>query len=161
MIIALPERRGPTVVRVRINAWGKPILGIIELPSGVERISDLLNSPAPCVRVFQGEPGTGRNTQGEQVIFKSAINYLEAIEEPKLHTVAFSGGKFIPIIGELKGPDPKQLIAEMFVPYEETLFDVLNDPRQFVSMRNVHFPNFIERYDFLAVNKKTLVLVRS
>lgn len=161
MIIALPERRSPGYVKVRLNAWGKRVLGAVELPDGVERISDLLNSPSPCVHVFQGEPALRWQNGSDQVIFKEAINYLEAIEEPKLHTAATSTGNFIPIVGEMRGPDPQHLVAEMFVPYGETLFDVLNDPRMFISMRNVHFPDFVERYPFLAVNKKSLILVRS
>lgn len=161
MIIAMPERKGPSYVKVRINAMGRHILGVLELPESVERVSDLLNSPTPCVHVLQFEPGHRIQPGGDQVIFKEAINYLEAIEEPKQHTTALSSGVFVPIVGELRGPDPAQLIAEMFVPHQETLFDVLNDPRMFVSMRNVHFPSFTERYAFLAVNKKSLVLVRS
>lgn len=148
------------MVKVRINASGKRVIGSVVLPEGFERISDVLNDQSNWLEVLPVDAGISKKVQGSQVMVKEAITYVEAIEEPRQHTSALHCGRFVPVVVEMKEPAPQQLVAELFVPYDETLFDVLSDGRKFVCMRNVHFPNFVERYPFLAVNKKALILVK-
>lgn len=148
------------LVKVMVNAYGRKLIGSVPLPDGVERVSDVLNNQDQCILMVGAEPHLAGRSNGDQIIFKDSITYLESLDEPKPHTSSGHGGTFLPVVGELRGHDPQQIVAEIFLPYGLTLFDVLNEPRQFVSMRNVHFVNFLERYPFLAINKRQLILVR-
>jgi len=147
-------------VKVRINASGRRLVGCLRLPQRTERTSDLLNGPEPFLEVLSDEyarPGGGKACQA---VAKHSISYVEALEEPSRPTPAPGGGKFLPIVAELREPET-QVIAEVFVPEGATLMSVLNDPRPFISLRNVHFNNFVERYNFLAVSKAQLILVKA
>lgn len=146
-------------VKVRINASGKRLIGCVDLPEGMERVSDLLNAPNPCILLTANGIMPPGKKPDHQIVFKHAITYLEAIEEPKFHTTSHHGGCFHPVVGELLEPNSQQIIAEIFVPFGMSLFEVMNDSRNFISLRNVHFSNFVERYPFLAVGKKHLILV--
>lgn len=149
----------PLIVKVRINASGKRLIGCVELPPGMERVSDLLNSPSHCLLLSTaGMIPPGKKPEN-QIVFKHAITYLEAIEEPKFHTSSHHGGSFMPVVGELLEQSAQQIIAEIFIPFGMTLYEVMNDPRNFICLRNVHFSNFVERYPFLAVGKKHLIVV--
>ena len=147
------------VVKVRINASGKRLIGSLELPPGIERVSDVLNSQGPCVLLTSLDAAFKAGKPATHIIFKDSITYVEALEEPKPHTTSPHGGTFMPVVGEIREPQAQQIIAEIFIPIGMTLFEVLNDPRPFISMRNVHFSNFVERYPFLAVCKRQLIVV--
>lgn len=147
-------------IHVSINASGKRIVGSIELPVGFNRLSDLLNAPDPAICVTAIEQELTQKRLPVQVIFKESITFVEAMDEPRHTPPAPPTGLFAPIVGELIGSEGAQLLAELYVPEGMTLFEVLNDPKWFVIMRNVHFSNFMEKYTFLAVNKKALILVK-
>lgn len=151
----------PRVVKVRINASGKRLIGCVALPALHARISDVLNASEPCLLLTPYGPMLPNRGEGPQVVFKDAITYLEALEEPRWERLEPPGGEFRPVVAELRGPEPEQLLAEVFVPAGQTVFDVLADPRPFVSLRNVHFVNFVERYAFLALGKKQLIVVKT
>jgi hypothetical protein len=148
------------IVKVRINASGRRLIGCIELPEGNCRISDILNSPDPCVLLTPSEPPASARDESGQIIFKDAITYLEAVEEPK-NEVPAPEGAFRPVVAELREPEAQQMIAEIFVPEGSSLRDLFSDPRPFISLRNVQFINFVERYNFLAVSKRQLILVKT
>jgi len=150
----------PTPVRVRINASGKRLICSLKLPPETERVSDLLNAPAPCLQIYPATPSITHKTTEDQVLFKDSITYVETLEEPKSHTSILHCGQFVPVVGELREPELQQILAEIYIPYDFTLFDVLNDSRMFVSMRNVHFTNFMERYPFLAINKRAIISIK-
>jgi hypothetical protein len=158
-IVELRPRR---VVKVRINASGRRLIGCIELPEGYERISDVLNSPDPCLLLTPHEPlAAERGEDGSQVIFKDAVTYLEAVEEPRPPSSPHPAGEFRPVVAELREPEAQQVIAEIFVPEGQTLLQILSDARPFINLRNVHFTNFVERYAFLAISKRQLILVKT
>jgi hypothetical protein len=148
------------LVKVRINASGKRLVGCLRPPAHTGRTSDLLNGPEPFLEVLPDEyarPGDGNSSHA---VAKHSITYVEALEEPKRSSLKPEGGEFRSVVAELREPET-QMIAEVFVPEGQTVMSVLNDPRPFISLRNVHFNNFVERYDFLAVAKRQLILVKS
>ncbi|MDF1551835.1 MAG: hypothetical protein P1P84_02175 [Deferrisomatales bacterium] len=148
------------LVKVRINASGKRLVGCLRLPAQGGRTSDLLNGPEPFLVVLPDEYAILGKCKASHGVAKHAISYVEALEEPS--GSAFQkpdGGRFVSVVAELHEPQT-QVLAEVFVPEGQTVMDVLNDPRPFISMRNVHFSNFVERYGFLAVGKNQLVLLK-
>ena len=148
------------LVKVRINASGKRLVGCLRLPGPEVRTSDLLNGPEPFLVVLPDEYAILGECKTSHAVAKHAISYVEALEEPKRGGTHTPGeGAFCPVAAELHEPET-QVLAEVFVPEGRTVMDVLNDPRPFISMRNVHFSNFVERYSFLAVGKSQLVLLK-
>lgn len=156
------DRGARRFVKVRINAFGRRLIGCVELSVGHQRVSDLLNAPPACLLLLPHEPlGTARDNDGAQVVFKDAITYVEAVEEPKAGAGMQAPGEFRSVVAELREREPQQLLAEIFLPAGQTLMDVVSDERPFISLRNVHFTNFVERYGFLAVGKNQLILLRT
>ncbi len=148
------------LVKVRINASGKRLVGCLRLPEQASRTSDLLNGPEPFLVVLPDEYAILGECKTRHAVAKQRISYVEALEEPKRGGPhAPDGGTFCPVVAELHEPET-QVLAEVFVPEGQTVMDVLNDPRPFISMRNVHFSNFVERYSFLAVGKSQLVVLK-
>ncbi|MBI5441365.1 MAG: hypothetical protein HY900_09165, partial [Deltaproteobacteria bacterium] len=141
------------VVKVRINASGRRVIGCIELAKGDRRVSDVLNGPGPCILLSPDDPAVAcREEEGSHVIFKDAISYLEAVEEPRPGLRAASPGEFRPVIAELRNPEPQQIIAEVFVPEGQCLLDVFSDPRPFLNLRNVPADEADEVRDLLRAN---------
>ena len=147
------------LVKVRINASGRRLVGCLRLPDEAGRTSDLLNGPEPFLVVLPDEYAILGESKTSHAVAKHAISYVEALEEPRGPTQKPDGGAFCSVVAELHEPET-QMIAEVFVPDGQTVMDVLNAPRPFLSMRNVHFSNFVERYDFLAVAKNQLIVVK-
>ena len=148
------------LVKVRINASGKRLVGCLRLPDQEGRTSDLLNDPEPFLVVLPDEYAILGECKTSHAVAKHAISYVEALEEPTRRAQKPGEGAFCSVVAELHEPEV-QVIAEVFVPEGLTVIDVLNDPRPFMSLRNVHFSNFVERYDFLAVGKNQLILLKA
>ena len=148
------------LVKVRINASGKRLVGCLQLPPAC-RTSDLLNGPEPFLVVLPDEYAVLGESTHSHAVAKRAISYVEALEEPTSSSPQKpDSGAFCSVMAELHEPET-QVLAEVFVPEGATVMDVLNDPRPFISMRNVHFSNFVERYSFLAVGKSQLILLKA
>lgn len=138
-------------VKVRVNASGRRIIGIIVVPPPHFRVSDYFNSHDDFLLVKQEKT--------DMVLQKAAISYLEALEEGKdtgsrpksgsFHTVTIT---MMNHAGTIKG--------ELFVAEGDTLVGTLNKTRRFVNLRKVEFVSSPERYDFLAVGKQGIILVQ-
>ena len=149
------------LVKIRVNASGKRLVGCLRLPEHTPRTSDLLNGPEPFLEILPDEYAVlGGEGKHRHAVAKHAVSYVEALEEPARRPQQPNGGVFCPVVAELHEPET-QVLAEVFVPEGLTLLDVLNDQRPFVSLRNVHFSNFVERYSFLAVGKNQLILLKT
>jgi hypothetical protein len=139
-------------VKVRVNALGTRVVGTMEVPPPHFRVSDYLNSHRDFLLVRQ--EGT------EHLIAKDAISYLEALEEGEDTGSRPSNGHFLPVtivlrehIGTLKG--------EIFLPEGTDLPAALDKARRFIKVRGVTFAESHETYDFLAVSKQEIVMIRS
>lgn len=138
-------------VKVRVNALGTRVIGTIDVPPPHFRVSDYLNSHDDFLVV--------RQEGAENLIAKDAISYLEALEEGEDAGSRPSSGGFHPVtivlrehIGTLNG--------EMFIPEGLNLPAALNRARRFIKVRNVSFTDSREKYDFLAVSKQEIVMIR-
>jgi hypothetical protein len=147
------------LVKVRINASGRRLVGCLRLQEHTGRTSDLLNGPEPFLELLPDEYAMMGGGNGSHALAKRAISYVEALEEPGASSQPSRDGAFHPVVAELHQPET-QVIAELYVPEGSSVLEVLNDPRPFVSLRNVHFNNFVERYDFLAVGKAQLIQLK-
>ena len=131
-------------VKVRVNASGRRIIGIIVVPPPHFRVSDYLNSHDDFLLVKQE---------------KAAISYLEALEEGEDSGSRPKSGAFHPVTITMKN-HAGTIEGELFIPEGDSLVGTLNRIRRFVNLRKVEFVNSPERYDFLAVCKEGIILVQ-
>lgn len=139
-------------VKVRVNASGRRIIGIVVYDTLYARFSDFLNSIDPFLVLKQ--------EHGVLAVQKDAISYLESLEEQGTSRHAPTPGEFRRVELELHEHEGS-LAGEIFFPEGTTLVDVLNDERRFLSLREISFSHSVERYHYLAVAKKAVVVLKA
>ncbi len=124
------------------------------LPADVSaRFSDLLNGPEAYIVIRQQASDDLTADEGKaQAILKGSIRYIEALEEPTTQKRS-APGMFHTVTAELKEPTVV-IEGELFVADGSDIMDVINDPRRFISFRNAHVLDSVEKYAYLAVGKK-------
>ena len=142
------------ILRIRVSASEKRLIGYVDLPADVSaRFSDLLNGPeAYLVIRQQGSDDLTPEEGKSQAILKDSIRYIEALEEPPTQKRSMPG-MFHTVTAELKEPTVV-VEGELFVADGSDVMDVVNDPRRFISLRNVRVLDSVEKYSYLAVGKK-------
>ena len=142
------------ILRVRVSASEKRLIGYVDLPADLSaRFSDLLNGPeAYLVIRQQGSDDLTPDEGKAQAILKDSIRYIEALEEPTTQKRSMPG-MFHTVTAELKEPTVV-VEGELFVADGSDVMDVVNDPRRFISLRNVRVLDSVEKYGYLAVGKK-------
>ncbi len=142
------------VLKVRVSASGKRLIGYVDLPADVSaRFSDLLNGPEAYIVIRQQTSDDLTPDEGKaQAILKDSIRYIEALEEPPTQKRSLPG-TFYAVTAELKEPTVV-VEGELFVADGSDIMDVINDPRRFISLRNVRVLDSVEEYTYLAVGKK-------
>lgn len=138
-------------VKVRVNASGRRIIGIIVVPPPHFRVSDYLNSHDDFLLVKQEKT--------DMVLEKAAISYLEALEEGEDTGSRPKSGSFHTVTITMKN-HAGTIQGELFIAEGDTLVGTLNKTRRFVNLRKVEFVSSPERYDFLAVGKEGIILVQ-
>jgi hypothetical protein len=152
------------IVRLRINASGKRIIGFMELyardPRTTHpRISDTLNSAEPFLLIREDEDSSV-DKGGFQAIPKDSLSYVEALDEPENPSWLRDEGTLRTISLELREP-VATLRGDLWVPSEGKVSEVLNDSRRFINLLNVEFVNSVERYKYLAISKSHVVVLRA
>lgn len=154
-----PAAAAERVVRVRINVSGERLIGHVNLEDRLAtRLSDVLNDAAPYLSVLPVTDTPGEGAGETMAIRKSAISYIEALEEPHSEGIVPLGSfrlvtvEFSPRVNRLRG--------ELFVAANASVMDVLQDGRPFLKLRRVHILDSVEAYDFLAVGKRQARLIR-
>ena len=138
------------MVKVRLNASGTRLIGYVELLPHENRISDRLNDSDSFFLLET--PGSTDVAAQCLAVFKNAVSYVEALEEPgRLHQRVDVGG-FRWVTVELIRPKTT-LMGQLFVPKGAQPTDGLNDPRRFINLKNVTFDNSSENYGYLALGK--------
>ena len=142
------------ILRVRVSASEKRLIGYVDLPADLTaRFSDLLNGPEAYIVIRQKASDDSTPDEGKaQAILKDSIRYIEALEEPTVQKRSLPG-MFHTVTAELKEPTVV-IEGELFVADGSDIMDVINDPRRFISLRNVHVLDSVEKYLYLAVGKK-------
>ena len=142
------------ILRVRVSASEKRLIGYVDLPADLSaRFSDLLNGPEVYIVIRQKASDDATPDEGKaQAILKDSIRYIEALEEPTVQKRSLPG-MFHTVTAELKEPTVV-VEGELFVADGSDIMDVINDPRRFISLRNVRVLDSVEKYLYLAVGKK-------
>ncbi len=142
------------ILRVRVSASEKRLIGYVDLPADLSaRFSDLLNGPEAYIVIRQKASDDSTPDESKaQAILKDSIRYIEALEEPTVQKRSLPG-MFHTVTAELKEPTVV-IEGELFVADGSDIMDVINDPRRFISLRNVHVLDSVEKYLYLAVGKK-------
>ncbi len=142
------------ILTVRVSASEKRLIGYVDLPADLSaRFSDLLNGPEAYIVIRQKASDDSTPDEGKaQAILKDSIRYIEALEEPTTQKRSLPG-MFHTVTAELKEPTVV-VEGELFVADGSDIMDVINDPRRFISLRNVHVLDSVEKYVYLAVGKK-------
>ena len=142
------------ILRVRVSASEKRLIGYVDLPADLSaRFSDLLNGPEAYLVIRQKASDDATPDEGKaQAILKDSIRYIEALEEPTTQKRSLPG-MFHTVTAELKEPTVV-VEGELFVADGSDIMDVINDPRRFISLRNVRVLDSVEKYLYLAVGKK-------
>lgn len=139
------------LVRVRVNASGKRIIGIVGIPPPHFRVSDYLNSHEDFLRV--------RQEKTDLLVSKDAISYLEALEEGTDAGSRPRNGSFRRVTVALRN-HAGTLKGEVFTPDGLDLGGAIQKARRFVNVRHVRFVNSAEKYDFLALGKPEIVMIQ-
>ncbi len=142
------------ILRVRVSASEKRLIGYVDLPADLTaRFSDLLNGPEAYIVIRRKASDDSTPDEGKaQAILKDSIRYIEALEEPTVQKRALPG-MFHTVTAELKEPTVV-IEGELFVADGSDIMDVINDPRRFISLRNVRVLDSVQKYVYLAVGKK-------
>lgn len=159
---------GQRFVKVRINASGKRIIGYVDLLAATypvnrrpehPRISDVLNGPDFFLLIQEDERPSALEDDDFLAIPKDALSYVEALDEPENPPSLCLEGTHRTVNVELEEPS-MSLRGELFVPYDCKASDMLNDTRRFLSLRDVRFIDSVERYNYVAVAKRSIVVLR-
>lgn len=137
------------VVKVRVNASGRRVIGIVAYDPLYPRFSDFLNSVERFLLVKQ--------ERATVAVHKEALSYLEALEERPGEFRHVPGG-FRHVEIELRARQGT-LAGELFFPEDAEIGDLLGDGRLFLSLRDVSVLGAVERYGFLAVPKSAILLL--
>jgi hypothetical protein len=150
-----PER----VVKVRINASGRRLIGYVTLPPDEgTRFSDLLNGPEAYMLVRTEPPEESTGEEDSVAVRKDSISYIEALDEPATQMRPLQGS-FRRVTVELDEP-AVAIEGELFVGADRELVGVFNDARRFISLRDVRVVDSIEAYHYLALGKHRTKCVR-
>jgi len=139
------------IVKVRVNASGKRIIGIISVPPPHFRVSDYLNSHDEFLLVKQDKT--------DIALLKDSISYIEALEEGDDTGSRPKNGSFHPVTVTLRN-HAGTVEGELFVPDGSNLIGTLNRIRRFINLKKVHFVNSPERYAFLAIGKQEIIQIQ-
>ncbi len=146
------------LARVRINAAGERAIGLVVLGVKFSRLSDLLNSSARFITLFEDDGEGEIEWNSFRVIAKSAVSYVEVVGEATRFGVPKIPGEFLAIELQLANPAVRAS-AEVFLPTGASLEAVLESKDPFLNLRSVAFHRTLERYDYIAVGKSQLVSV--
>ncbi len=144
-------------VKIRVSLARAKYIGEVEIPGGVDRMSDLLNSRAPFLALRNVDSYEGIRKDSAFIINKEHIDYVQVLEEYPLIEANKIPGQFHRIRVKTLAAD---ILGELFVPQTgESPMEVVNDERAFVSIRNAEIVGTAERYQFLGISKGKICTV--
>jgi hypothetical protein len=149
---------GTRHVRVRVNFSGKRYVGVVTVPEGVTRVSDVLNDGSHFLHLAEAQTRDGA-PNGGLALNKGSITFIQALEEPTpvIPALRRKGG-FVPV--EVAMSHMELVIrGKIFVPDGLTAAEVLNDERNFLSLSDVEVVGTTETFPFLALCKAQVVSV--
>lgn len=149
---------GDRRVRVRVNFSGRRYVGIVTMPEGVTRVSDVLNDGSHFLHLEDAQTRDGGPTGGLS-LNKGSISYIQALEETSTGSSALRReGGFHTVDVAMTMLD-HAIRGRLFVPDGMTATEVLNDERNFLSLRDAEVVGTPEKYPFLAICKAQVISV--
>jgi hypothetical protein len=145
-------------VRVRVNFSGKRYVGVVTVPDGITRVSDVLNDGRHFLHLEEAQTMEGPPAGG-LVLNKDAITFIQALEEPVPTIPALRRRGGFAVVEVIMRHLEMEIRGKIFVPEGATAAEVLNDERDFLSLSDVHVVGTRERFPFLAISKPQVVAV--
>ncbi len=148
---------GNRTVKIRVSLAGSRYIGDVGIPGGVDRMSDLLNSKTPFLKIWNVDSYESIRNDSDFIINKDHIDYVQVLEEgPPVE------GNKIP--GTFHNIRVKTLSIEihgkLFVPHTgETPMEIVNDDRTFLSIKDAEIVGTPERYPYLGISKRKICSV--
>ncbi len=146
----------PTV-KIRVSVAGNRYIGYVNLPSGVDRMSDLLNNNRIFLKIQNPSSYEPVQEDSDFIINKEYIDYVQVLDEtPNILTNRISGSFHKIRVKTTKN----EIMGELFVPDTGDLpMDIVNDERMFLSIKDAEIVNTPERYSFLGISKRRICTV--
>ncbi len=148
---------GNRTVKIRVSLAGSRYIGNVSIPGGVDRMSDLLNSKTPFLKIWNVDSYESIRNDSDFIINKDHIDYVQVLEEaPPV------GSNKIP--GAFHDIRVKTLAIEihgkLFVPNTgESPMEIVNDDRTFLSIKDAEIVGTPERYQYLGISKRKICSV--
>jgi len=154
----VPSGTGERRVRVRVNFSGRRYVGIVAIPEGIHRVSDVLNDGTPFLYLDEAQTRDGSRNGGLS-LNKGSITFIQALEEPApASTAQRLKGDFVTVEVAMTTMDC-MVRGRIFVPDAQSAAEVLNDERNFLSLRDAEVVGTGEKYPFLALCKAQVISV--
>lgn len=152
------SQSGDRRVRVRVNFSGRRYVGVVTIPEGVVRVSDVLNDGSHFLNLEEAQTRDGAPA-GALALNKGSITFIQALEEPTPVIAALRRkGGFVTVEVTMT-PMDSVIRGRIFVPDGGTAPEILNDKRNFLSLRDVEIVGTRERFPYLALSKAQVVSV--
>jgi len=143
---------------VRVNFGGRRYVGVVALPEGVLRMSDVLNDGSHFLHLEDAHTRDGAPAGG-LCLNKGSISYIQALEESSTGSPSLRReGGFVTVDVAMATLD-HVIRGRLFVPDGASAAEVLNDERNFISLRDAEVVGTPEKYPFLAICKAQVVSV--
>lgn len=145
-------------VRVRVNFSGRRYVGVVTVPEGVTRVSDVLNDGTHFLTLEEAHTRDGAPAGG-LALNKRSITFIQALEDsPQTIPALRRKGGFVPV--EVSMSHMELVIrGKIFVPDGMIAAEILNDERNFLSLSDVEVVGTTETFPFLALCKAQVVSV--
>jgi hypothetical protein len=154
----LSSETGERRVRVRVNFSGRRYVGVVAVPEGTTRVSDVLNDGSHFLTLEEAHTRDGAPAGG-LALNKQSITFIQALEDAP-HTIPAlrRRGGFVPV--EVAMSHLELVIrGKIFVPDGMNAAEILNDERNFLSLSDVEVVGTPESFPFLALCKAQVVSV--
>ena len=143
--------------KIRVSVAGSRYIGYVNLPEGIDRMSDLLNNRKLFLKIQNPSSYEPVQENSEFIINKEYIDYVQVLDETRLVLAHRIPGAFHKIRVKTTSIE---IIGELFVPDTgETPMDVVNDDRLFLSIKDADIISTPEKYTFLGISKRRICTV--
>jgi hypothetical protein len=144
-------------VKIRVSVEGNRYIGYVDIPEGVDRISDLLNTRRPFLKIQNPSSHESIQKDSDLIINKDHIDYVQVLEEPAMPEENKVPGTFFKIRVKTLSIE---ITGLLFVPHSgETPMDIVNDERLFLSIKDAEIVNTPEEYSYLGISKRKICSV--
>lgn len=144
------------VVKIRANACGQRLIGFCHIPEG-NRTSDVLNDDDGFLILYETHDDALYRTGSFHAILKDSVSYLETVVENSQSDGRTLSGRFVKVRLSIMSIHT-EILGEIFVPTGATAAYILNDSRQFLSLRSAKIAASHEKYRYLAVSKRQIAV---